>query len=55
MHIGYWWESRKEKYQQEEDTNAGGPMILKWTMRDKTGVIWIGLISPRIRTGKGLL
>jgi hypothetical protein len=29
MHIGYWWESQKEK-DHLEDQNVGGCRIIKW-------------------------
>jgi hypothetical protein len=31
MHIGYWWESRKER-DQWEDQHVGGWPILKWIL-----------------------
>jgi hypothetical protein len=31
MHIGYWWESKKEK-DHWEDQDVGGCTILKWIL-----------------------
>jgi hypothetical protein len=35
MHIGYWWESQKER-DHKEDLDVGGRIILKWIL-DKMG------------------
>jgi hypothetical protein len=32
MHIGYWWESQKERVYWEEQ-HVGGWTILKWTLK----------------------
>jgi hypothetical protein len=31
MHIGYWWETQKER-DHEEDQDVGGWIILKWIL-----------------------
>jgi hypothetical protein len=31
MHLGFWWESQKER-DHEEDLVAGGRIILKWIL-----------------------
>jgi hypothetical protein len=54
MHIGYWWESRKEG-DHWEDHDIGGWTILKWILEIEHGVEWIGLIWLRIGTSGGLL
>jgi hypothetical protein len=33
MHIGYWWESQKER-DHWEDQDVGGWAILKWILRE---------------------
>jgi hypothetical protein len=50
MHIGYWWESQKERDHWEEQ-NVGGWTILKWK------IVWDGMywIHLRIGTSGGLL
>jgi hypothetical protein len=40
MHIGYWWESQKER-DLSEDQDLGGWTVLKWIL-DR--MVWIGLI-----------
>jgi hypothetical protein len=44
MHIGYWWESQKER-DNYEDHDVGGWTILKWTASN-----WL-----RIETDGGFL
>jgi hypothetical protein len=39
MHIGYWWESQKER-DHWEDKDVDGSIILKWVL-DRMG--WSGL------------
>jgi hypothetical protein len=40
MHVGYWWESQKER-DHYEDQDVGGWIILKWILeRDRMG--WYG-------------
>jgi hypothetical protein len=34
MHIGYWWESQKER-EHWEDQDVGGWAILKWILERK--------------------
>jgi hypothetical protein len=41
MHIGFWWESQKER-DHWEDEDIGGRIILRWILeRDRMG--WYGL------------
>jgi hypothetical protein len=54
MHIGYWWESRKEREPYEIE-DVGGWTILKWILERWDGVVWIGFIWLRIGTSGGLL
>jgi hypothetical protein len=54
VHIGYWWESQKEK-DHWEDQDVGGWTILKWILERWGGMVWIELIWLRIGTGGGLL
>jgi hypothetical protein len=41
MHIGFWWDSQKER-RHYEDLDVGGKIILKWTL-ERMG--WYGLDS----------
>jgi hypothetical protein len=54
MHIGYWWESRKET-DHWEDQDVGGWTILKRILERYYMMEWIGLIWFRIGTSGGLL
>jgi hypothetical protein len=54
MHIGDWWESRKEG-DHWEDQDVGGWTILKWIFERQNGIVWLGLIWLRIGTSGGLL
>jgi hypothetical protein len=54
MHIGYWWESQKDR-DLWEDQDIGGWSILKWILERRDGMVWIGLIWLRIGTSGGLL
>jgi hypothetical protein len=54
MHIGYWWESRKE-VDHWEDQNVGGWTRLKWIFERQDGMVWIGWIWFRIGTSGELL
>jgi hypothetical protein len=40
MHIGYWWESQKER-DHWEDQDVGGWTILKWILERQ--YVWCGL------------
>jgi hypothetical protein len=48
MHIGYWWESQKER-DHWEDQDVGGWIILKWISREIgwDGVGWIDMAQDR--------
>jgi hypothetical protein len=48
MHVGYWWESRKEG-DHWEDQDVGGWTILKWILREIgwDGMDWIDLAQDR--------
>jgi hypothetical protein len=48
MHIGYWWESEKER-DHWEDQYVGGWAILKWILREIgwDGVDWIDMAQDR--------
>jgi hypothetical protein len=54
MHIGYWWESQRER-DRYEDQDVGGWIILGWILERWHGVMWIGLVWLRIGTGGELL
>jgi hypothetical protein len=54
MHARFWWETWKER-DHYEDLDIGGRIILKLTLERWDGVIWTGLICPRIVTSGGLL
>jgi hypothetical protein len=54
MHIGYWWESQKER-DNWEDQNVSGWAILKWFLKGFVGMVYIGLICLRIGISGGLL
>jgi hypothetical protein len=44
MHIGYWWESQKER-DHYEDQDVGRWTILKWILREIgwDGMVWYGM------------
>jgi hypothetical protein len=42
MHIGYWWESQKERHNYE-NLDVGGSIILKWTLEN--GMKWYALVN----------
>jgi hypothetical protein len=46
MHVGYWWESQKQR-DHYEDQDLGGWIILKWILDRKGGVNWIELAQDR--------
>jgi hypothetical protein len=54
MHIGYWWESQKER-DHYEDQDVDGWTILKYILYRWNGMVWTGSIWFRIRTSGGLL
>jgi hypothetical protein len=39
MHIGYWWESQKER-DHWEDQDVGWRILLKWILRERG---WVGM------------
>jgi hypothetical protein len=52
--IDYWWESQRER-DQNEDQDVGGWIILGWILERWVGVMWTGLVWLRIETGGELL
>jgi hypothetical protein len=47
MHIGYWWESQKER-DHWKDQDVGGWTILKWILEIRwDGMNWIELAQDR--------
>jgi hypothetical protein len=54
MHIGYWWESQKER-DHLEDQDVDGWTIIKWILERYDGMVGIGSIWLRIGTGGGLM
>jgi hypothetical protein len=46
MHIGYWWESRKEG-DHWEDQGVGEWTILKWILEGWDGMDWIDPTQDR--------
>jgi hypothetical protein len=54
MHVGFWWESQKERnYQQDLDVR--GRIILKLVLEKWDELIWTGLIWVRVGSSGGLL
>jgi hypothetical protein len=53
IHMGYWWESHKERDYQE-DQNASGWIILSRIL-ERWDVMWTGLVWLRIGTSGELL
>jgi hypothetical protein len=49
VHIGFWWESRKER-NHYEDLDVGGSIIVEWILEGWAGGEWTGLIWLRIGT-----
>jgi hypothetical protein len=54
MHIGFWWESQKER-DCYENLDLGGRLIFKWILERWDRVVWTGLIRLRIGTCGELL
>jgi hypothetical protein len=46
IHIGYWWESQKER-DHYEDQDVRGWIILKWILLGWGGRNWIDLAQDR--------
>jgi hypothetical protein len=44
MHIGFWWESQKERDQQE-DLEVGGRIVLRWIFGATQSVLRTSLIG----------
>jgi hypothetical protein len=54
MHVGFLWESQKERDQWEELEVGGRILIMKWVLENRMG--WYnGFIWLRLRTSKGFL
>jgi hypothetical protein len=53
LQIGSWWESQKERDQQQ-DTDIGGRTILRWIIEYQDGVVWTGFIWLWIGTTGGI-
>jgi hypothetical protein len=53
-HVGYWWESQKER-DHYEDQDVGGWIILGLILERWDGVMWTGLVWLRIGRGGELL
>jgi hypothetical protein len=54
MHIGYWWESQKER-DHYEDQDVDRWTILKWILERQDGMVWTVLICLRTGTSGWLL
>jgi hypothetical protein len=54
MHIGFWWESQRER-DHLEDQDVGGWTILKWSLRRQDEVVWNASIWLRRGTNGVLL
>jgi hypothetical protein len=54
MHVGYWWESQKER-DHFKNQDADEWTILKYILDRQDGMAWTGSIWLRIGTTGGLL
>jgi hypothetical protein len=54
MHIGFWWESQKQR-DHKEDLDIGGRITLSLILEKLVGLVWTGFIWLRITTSGGLL
>jgi hypothetical protein len=54
MHIGYWWESQKER-DHWEDLDVCERTIINQFLERWDGVVWIGLFWLKIGTSGGVL
>jgi hypothetical protein len=46
VHIGYWWESQKER-DHKEDQDVGGWMILRWIFQRWGDILWMDVSQDR--------
>jgi hypothetical protein len=49
MHVGFWWESQKER-DHYENLHVGGRIVLQLILVREYGVVWTGLIWLQIAT-----
>jgi hypothetical protein len=54
MHIGFLWESQKER-DHWENLDVGWRIMLRWILDRSDDVVWTGLIWLRIGTSEVLL
>jgi len=54
MHTGFLWENLRER-DCSEDLGINWRITVKWTFKKWDGEAWMGLVWPRIGTGRGLL
>jgi hypothetical protein len=54
VHVGFWWESQKER-DRYEDLDIDERIILRWILEKEHGEFWAGLVWLRIGIIGGLL